>query len=757
MKKLSMPWIGDPEKGMGSMEPTGDPDRDIQVGEGGSKGYQLLVDHRSLTTDPETGAGSPPYSEGMFFPLKNSEEDMEIAEIDEGLDIFSNAFINLLKTGSNLLYMGPQDGDKLGALASRGYNIVSLQDRVSSNDINLSGFPVEAGSPMFYKSRFKLDGFFSSSSFGDAESAEISLKNIYEQMRPLAYGLIISNDDFDIEAIIKKCNFEVIKKSVGKTSGLIIKKNDLDKIAVIRHYNLDRKELSTFECDVAETHQERTVGLQAYSNLLSKCGLVFKFSRPTDAMFHMGSVGFPIDIAFLDDDNTIVKLYRNIKPGSLEIFGSPNTQTVLELAAGAADTIGAKIGDKLFLSYGEQISERFEKESRVLESIDLDKCIYKESSHADGSFYNLSNFNVYLKNSDKAPISALIKNAKNYGVDKSTVICYDLNFVFDSKEIKLYRRDHSDENHRAARSLYGETFSTDGSFIKSSREILLTDNFYKNIGKKYALNVGEYVRSSVSDKNRDAYLRQIHKDSAGVLNNISFIYKDNLNTKLAAELLGAEIREITGDRNFIIKADFIRVPKEFDEGNYLYALTSRYPNHKVIIKAGSLPKTAGAPVPDHVKESARKAVRYFDRAKESCTTLTENLRKNLSVYQKLIDRPDVVRSSKGEYSESCKRNSKITKGCLLNVREGIKILGSIQDISTTEEIISSIAGSAKSFSDSIKEIFELINVIDSEDFVSSLGSGTAIAVIALEDLKTILDRTREYITKNILGMIILSN
>jgi uncharacterized protein len=755
MKKLSWPYFGDND--MGAMSPDGNSDTDIsEINEDkdfATPGYATMVDHRSLGPDLEV---SEPFGGGMFFPLNEDGDDTIAIDGDDGLDVFSGLFNRLLKLGSNILVAGDYQASGLAALADKNHNIVCLADSRPSTP-NLSDFHTEFASPMFYRSRFRLDGFVSSSALKDAESAEIALKNIYSQMRPLSYGLIISEGNFDLQSVIKRCNFEIIKKSPNKVSKFLIKKNDLNKVAVVKHYGLNKGEFSTFECDVAETQLEKTVGLQAYSDLNQKCGLIFKYNKPTDVMFHMGSVAFPIDVAFLNDDDTIVKICKNIKPGTLEVFGAAQTKTVLELAAGSIDAICAKTGDKLFISYGEQILNRFEKESKILENIGLEKCIYKKTIAKVSAFYNLHNFNLYSKGT-QASSSSLIKQAKNYSIDKTAVVGYSLDSIFKTEDIlRANKRTMEFSNNKVARSLFGETVCLTDDFIKFSCSDLLKESFYKNINKNYAIDIDSYIRVVATDSKRNLYLKKIFKDSNNPLNKVALLYRGTLNVRLANELLNAEIRAITGSANFSLDADFIRIPEEFNDLNYIGALKDRYPGYTVSMIVESLSKSAGIPVPDYIKESGRKAIRYFDRAKKSCSELSDNLNKNVSVYQKLTESPDVIKSSKGEYNESCKRNSKLTKGCLLNIKEGIKILGSIQDVSTTEEVVSSVANSAKAFSDSIKSVFDLINIIDSDDFVDSLNTATETAIASVDDLEVILDRTREYITKNILGIIILSN
>ena len=148
-------------------------------------------------------------------------------------------------------------------------------------------------------------------------------------------------------------------------------------------------------------------------------------------------------------------------------------------------------------------------------------------------------------------------------------------------------------------------------------------------------------------------------------------------------------------------------------------------------------------------------MRYFDRSHGICSDLIESLNKNVEAYEKVKDDFDIVSGSKGEYSQSCKRSSRKAKRLLINIKDGIKILNSIKDVSTTSEVISSVAESAKVMSESIKDVFDIISIIDTEGFVSELSDRSGKAETTLEDLKTTLERAKEYITSNILGIVIL--
>ena len=93
---------------------------------------------------------------------------------------------------------------------------------------------------------------------------------------------------------------------------------------------------------------------------------------------------------------------------------------------------------------------------------------------------------------------------------------------------------------------------------------------------------------------------------------------------------------------------------------------------------------------------------------------------------------------------------------LMNIKNGIKILNEIKDISTTSEVISAIADSSKNTSKVIKEVFDLINILESDDFINQCTQKTQNTENMLNDLKLALSRAKEYINSDILGILILS-
>ena len=132
------------------------------------------------------------------------------------------------------------------------------------------------------------------------------------------------------------------------------------------------------------------------------------------------------------------------------------------------------------------------------------------------------------------------------------------------------------------------------------------------------------------------------------------------------------------------------------------------------------------------------------------------MKKNLNQYEKVQSELEAIEASKGQYRQSIKRNSRIIKRTLLNIKEGIKLLNEIKDVSTTSEVIDAIATSAKIASESVRDVFNLIDIIDSPDFFGKLQENTGAVENLLEDLRMSLSRAREYINSDILGILIIS-
>ena len=70
-------------------------------------------------------------------------------------------------------------------------------------------------------------------------------------------------------------------------------------------------------------------------------GLVFNFYIENNKSVHTYFMKFPIDILFLDSNNKVTKIYKNVKPWRSNVFGKG--KYVIELPAGKS--FNTQIGD----------------------------------------------------------------------------------------------------------------------------------------------------------------------------------------------------------------------------------------------------------------------------------------------------------------------------------------------------------------------------------------------------------------------------
>ena len=94
-------------------------------------------------------------------------------------------------------------------------------------------------------------------------------------------------------------------------------------------------------CIVADTMLRRLRGLLGQRELSPGDGIVL---RPGWSI-HTAFMFFPIDVAFVDADQVVVKVVQNLKPFRASICRG--ARDVVELAAGEAERRGLKSGDRL--------------------------------------------------------------------------------------------------------------------------------------------------------------------------------------------------------------------------------------------------------------------------------------------------------------------------------------------------------------------------------------------------------------------------
>jgi hypothetical protein len=96
-------------------------------------------------------------------------------------------------------------------------------------------------------------------------------------------------------------------------------------------------------CHVAETFWTRFRGLLGRRGLADGEGLLLRPGGSVHTFFML----FPIDVVFLDDEGTVVKLVPGLRPWRLA--AARRAKRTLELASGAAARVGLAPGERLLL------------------------------------------------------------------------------------------------------------------------------------------------------------------------------------------------------------------------------------------------------------------------------------------------------------------------------------------------------------------------------------------------------------------------
>lgn len=739
MKKISSPsYSEDPEYSMYDSENSiALPDND-----GSLENMNSLMNPYVKVHDEEGADYSGGFSESLFSPLNMTDDDI----ID--LANMSDVFLSKVGKDSTVLSWGPHTKSFLDKISSKEINVISLDG--SKRVINYGNISQRYSDPMFFSSRKKADGFFNPRPFVDAEQADIAIKNIYSNLRPVSYSLITADNSINIEESIKKSGFFIEGKISGKTNKYLLKKNELQKTALIKSYSKDLKSMFVFRCDIADSVEEKTAGLQPYEGLSKKCGLLFRYDKPKTLNFHMASVKFPIDIMFLDENFEIKKVYSNIQPGSLDIFSCSNAKYVLETLGGIAKSADLSLGKRLFVDFSPK-EDIIKKESDILNGLGISNYIIKKTAFSRSSLETFDKYSIFISGPEKSPLTSMVKEASLK--DEGGGICiFNLNDIISNETIPL-NRIGSANDYSARLSLFSGLSHTSGDFIKVSFNDFAKSNFYSKLSSKYFAGISDVIYS-VNNNNPDL-VSSLNK-AASSNEKIAFVYSGKYDPVILRECLEVTVNSRFGSNLNLSDADCFRVPAEYGPEEIVLAAEYRYGNIPTKVFSNAITKQSGIPVPDATKNIARKSIRYINRAKKLCNNLIDNLNKNLSVYEKLREKQDAIRSSSGEYSESCKRNARVAKRILLNTKEVIGLLASIQDVSTTEETIGSLADTSKTFSESIKGVFDLLNIIDTDSFSDGIVEMTGKANGSIDDLKITLDRCKNYVSRDILGIVIIS-
>ena len=106
------------------------------------------------------------------------------------------------------------------------------------------------------------------------------------------------------------------------------------------------------DIEVAETSEEKALGLMFRTSLDDTKGMLFPYNGPQEISMWMKNTLIPLDMVFIRADGTVHRIEARTEPLSERVIGSNGPVTgVLELAGGAAERLGLKPNDKVRQSH----------------------------------------------------------------------------------------------------------------------------------------------------------------------------------------------------------------------------------------------------------------------------------------------------------------------------------------------------------------------------------------------------------------------
>lgn len=90
----------------------------------------------------------------------------------------------------------------------------------------------------------------------------------------------------------------------------------------------------------------REKGLSGRESLAHDRAMMFQFEISRNECFWMNDMKFNIDMIWLDTENRINAIERNVSPDTYPKNFCHEGKSVIELAAGTADRLNLKVGDQ---------------------------------------------------------------------------------------------------------------------------------------------------------------------------------------------------------------------------------------------------------------------------------------------------------------------------------------------------------------------------------------------------------------------------
>ena len=99
---------------------------------------------------------------------------------------------------------------------------------------------------------------------------------------------------------------------------------------------------------IADSNYKRKKGLMYIENLPINHGMLFEFDSPKIASIWMKNTHISLDILFIDENQTIIKIHNEAKPYNLKsITSKVKVKWILEMNGGLTKALNIKTGDRI--------------------------------------------------------------------------------------------------------------------------------------------------------------------------------------------------------------------------------------------------------------------------------------------------------------------------------------------------------------------------------------------------------------------------
>lgn len=103
--------------------------------------------------------------------------------------------------------------------------------------------------------------------------------------------------------------------------------------------------------EIADTKALQTKGLMFRESLPYDSGMLFDFKQPKTASFWMKNTLIPLDIIYIDEQNKVIELHKNLLPHSLApIKSSLPVKYAIEVNSGLIEQCGIQIMQTILLN-----------------------------------------------------------------------------------------------------------------------------------------------------------------------------------------------------------------------------------------------------------------------------------------------------------------------------------------------------------------------------------------------------------------------